>query len=189
VATAAQERGRSCLYVPHITGPFDVMLQRAEAARAAGAGGLLLCPGLTGFDTLRRLSEATGLPILSHPSLLGSLSTNQTSGIAPWLIFGRLTRLAGADATLYPSFDRGFPMSIEDCRRIAEAARAPWGPLKPILPTAAGRIGADEVRGMAAFYGRDVLFILGSRVQQDADGVVDACRRFMREVERCLRKG
>jgi ribulose-bisphosphate carboxylase large chain len=57
--------------------------------------------------------------------------------------------------------------------------------MRPTAPTAAGRIGVEDVKGLARFYGRDVVFILGSRIQQDAAGVEAATQQFMKEVERC----
>ena len=78
-------------------------------------------------------------------------------------------------------------MSRPACRAVVQACLSSQGPLRPTAPTAAGRIGVKDVKGLARFYGRDVVFILGSRIQQDAAGVARATRQFMKEVERCTR--
>ncbi len=184
VAQANRETGRKCLYVPHVSGPWETMHERCLIAEKAGAGGLLICPGLTGYDGIRLIAQdnSIGLPILSHPALLGSYYVNPESGIAPWVLFGQLPRLVGADASIYPTFGLDFPIAREDCGRIAAATAAPWGPLKPIFPTAAGRMGFDRIKEMCDLYGNDVLFILGSHIQRDADGLVTACRRFLHAV-------
>ncbi len=184
VANANRETGRNCLYVPHVSGPWETMHQRCLIAEKVGAGGLLICPGLTGYDGLRLIAQddGIGLPILSHPALLGTYYVDPDTGIAPWVLFGQLPRLAGADASIYPTFGLEFPVSRDDCRRIAAATAAPWGHLKPIFPTAAGRMGFDRIKDMRDLYGNDVLFILGSRIQRDADGLVNACRRFIHAV-------
>ncbi len=85
VTKGAMQRGRPCLYMPHVSGSLDRMRRWAHRAKRAGAGGLLVAPGLTGFDSLRALAEddALALPIASHPSLLGSYAAHPTSGIAP----------------------------------------------------------------------------------------------------------
>lgn len=186
VAEANHRTGRSCLYVAHVCGPWETMRARARLAKQAGAGGLLVCPGLTGYDALGCLvrDAQLALPILSHPSLLGSYHVHPASGLAPEVLFGQLPRLAGADASIYPGFGLEFPISRRDCRAIASACREQWGPLVPILPTAAGRMTASRVGEQCALYGREVLFIVGSRVQAEPDGVVRACARFMRAVER-----
>ena len=186
VAKANQETGRRCLYLAHVTGRWETMKQRALYAKQAGAGGLLLCPGLAGFDALRDLAldDAIALPILSHPALLGSFVTQADSGMAPAVLFGQIPRLAGADASLYPIYHAGFPVTRDDCRAIAKACGESWGNLKPIFPTAAGRMGFERVLEMCEFYGQDLLFIVGSSIQQHRAGLVKACRLFMSEVAR-----
>jgi len=189
IANANRETGRTCLYVPHVSGPWALLRERSLFAKRAGAGGVLVCPGLTGFDALRDLArdEAVALPILSHPALLGTFTAHEDSGIAPAVLYGQLPRLCGADATLYPIYGSEYAMSRADCAAIKEETGAPWGRLRPIFPTAAGRIGFDRIAELCAFYGRDVLFVLGSRIQQETDGVVRACQKFVEEVGRCLK--
>lgn len=186
VAKANRETGRHCLYLAHVTGRWETMQQRALYAKRAGAGGLLVCPGLAGFDALRDLAldDAVALPILSHPALLGSFAIQADSGMAPACVFGQLPRLAGADASLYPIYHAGFPITRDDCRAIAKTCGEPWGQLKPIFPTAAGRMGFERVLEMCEFYGQDLLFIVGSSIQQHRAGLVKACRLFMDEVAR-----
>jgi ribulose-bisphosphate carboxylase large chain len=187
VSAAAAKRGRRCLYFPHVSGPLDAMRRRADVAKRAGAGGLLIAPGLAGFDSLRTLAEddALALPIASHPAFLGSYAVHSDSGIAPAALYGQLARLAGADLSIYPSYGVGFPMSESDCLAVAAACRSVWRHIKPIFPTAAGRIGFEQVAQLGNFYGRDVVFILGSRIQQDPRGLIAATQRFVQEVERC----
>lgn len=186
VTEANRETGRHCLYVAHVSGPWEMMCHRARAAKQAGAGGLLVCPGLTGFDALRHLAQddTLALPILSHPNLLGSYYVHPESGIAPAVLFGRLPRLAGADVSIYPNFGLEFPISREDCRAIASACHSPWGQLNPIFPTAAGRMGIERVPEMCELYGHEALFILGSSIQRERAGLVKACRTFVDRVTR-----
>ena len=187
VAKGMAQTGRPCLYFAHVSGPLEVMRLRARRARDAGAQGLLIAPGLTGFDALKTLAEddSLALPILSHPSFVGTYAVDQDSGIAPAALYGQLPRLGGADVSIYPSYGAGFAMTKEECLRIAAACRSPWHHIRPMLPTAAGRIGFEQVGEFGPFYGRDVVFILGSRIQQDPQGLIAATRRFIKEVERC----
>ena len=186
VAKGTALTGRPCFYMPHVSGPLDRMRQRAQLAKKAGAAGLLIAPGLTGFDALRALAEdkALGLPIASHPSFLGSYAMHQDGGLAPAVLYGQLPRLAGADVSIYPSYDSGYAMTKDECVAVAEACRSPWDRVRPTVPSAAGRIGIAQVAELGATYGRDVMFILGSRIQQDRDDLTMATERFVREVER-----
>jgi ribulose-bisphosphate carboxylase large chain len=187
VAKGAAQRGRPCLYLPHVSGPVDHMRRRARWAKQAGAGGLLIAPGLTGFDALRVLADddTVALPIASHPSFLGSYAAHPDNGVAPAALYGHLLRLAGADLSIYPSYGAGFAMTKDDCSAVAAACRSPWHHMQPMFPTAAGRMGFEQVAELGPLYGRDVVFILGSRIQQDPGDLIAATQRFVREVERC----
>lgn len=189
VTKGAMQRGRPCLYMPHVSGSLDRMRRWAHRAKRAGAGGLLVAPGLTGFDSLRALAEddALALPIASHPSLLGSYAAHPTSGIAPAALYGRLPRLAGADISIYPSYGTGYAMTRGHCSAVAAACRSAWHPIRPTAPTAAGRIGVEHVAELEPLYGRDVVFVLGSRIQQDPRGILAATDQFVKTVERCTR--
>jgi len=84
VARANRQTGYRCLYVPNVTAPADQIEHRARRAREWGAGGMMLAPGLTGWDCMRVLSEndSIALPILSHPAWLGSFVIDPEHGLA-----------------------------------------------------------------------------------------------------------
>lgn len=184
LAAAAARRGRPCLYAPHISGSAAVVQSRARCAKRAGAGALLLAPGLTGFDAVRALAadDGIGLPLVSHPALLSLHPQGSPSGMAPEAQFGLLPRLAGADVSIYPSYGTGYAMARGDCTAVADACREPWGSIAPLFPTAAGRIGLAQVPELCGLYGRDVLFILGSAIQSHPKGTAAACEEFLRAV-------
>lgn len=176
VTTASAQRGRPCLYFAHVSGALDAMRERAAQAKTLGATGLLVAPGLTGFDALRALAMdgTLALPMASHPSFLGANVSRQRDGLAPAVMYGLLPRLAGADLSIYPGFDTGYFMTKEDCVSVAVSCRQPWDHVLPAMPSVGGRIGPDCVAELVAALGRDVVLILGSRVQQDGRGVVAA---------------
>jgi ribulose-bisphosphate carboxylase large chain len=186
LARAANETGRPCLYFPHVSGPWEVLHERASQAQRSGAGGLLASPGLTGFEAFHDLAndDAIALPLFWHPSFLGTYYVNQQQGLAPAVLFGRIPRLLGADLSISPTFGLEFPLNPEDCRLVSTACRDRWGILKPIFPTAAGRMEYSRIQEMIEVYGRDLCFILGSQVRISPDGIRPACERFVREVHR-----
>lgn len=185
VQKANRETGRKCLYIPNVTGSAKGIYKRSLFAREAGAGGVLICPGLVGFDTVRIVAQddSLELPIMTHPSLLGSLYVNPDHGIAPNVVFGQLPRLAGADVSIYPTYHSDFAMSKDDCRNIASETARVWGHLRPIFPTAAGGISKDCFEEIVELYGNDVVIIVGGGLLQTGQDIASTCRTLMKQVE------
>ena len=190
VAKGNEETGRKCLYFPNVTGSGKGIDKRASVAKEAGAGGVLLCPGLTGFEAIRILAEdrQLNMPVMSHPTFLDSFIVNAESGIAPSVLFGQLPRLAGADISIYPTYGGDFPVTQEDCRQIASETAVPWGDLKPIFPTAAGRMDLARLQELIEIYQAEMVIVVGGALLQPDKDVVTACREFMQEAEHCNAK-
>ena len=191
IAKANHETGRHCLYFPNVTGSGKGIYKRALFAQEAGAGGVLICPGLTGFDAIRIVAgdERLDLPVISHPSLLGSFMIHGDSGIAPSVLFGQIPRLAGADISIYPTYGGSFAITQEDCCHIAMETTVPWGELKPNFPTAAGRIHLDSVEELFGMYQNEMVIVVGGEILQPGKEVVATCREFVEQVTRLAKKG
>ncbi|MHB8312232.1 MAG: RuBisCO large subunit C-terminal-like domain-containing protein [Candidatus Dormibacteria bacterium] len=163
VAAANESTGTRALYVPSVNAPSDRVVERARLAKQVGAGGLLVLPGLCGLDTMRALAddEALQLPIIAHPSLLGSYVTHPTGGIEHGLLLATLMRLGGADMSIFPSHGGRFTFSRDACRSIAARASAPLGRVAPLLPMPGGGLTVERVPEMVHFYGADVVLLIG----------------------------
>jgi ribulose-bisphosphate carboxylase large chain len=185
VAQANRETGRTCLYIPHVTGSAKGMYTRCLFAKQAGAGGVLICPGLAGFEAVNIVAEdeTLGMPIMTHPTFLGSLYMHPDHGMAPAVVFGQLPRLAGADVSIYPSSDGHYSLSRENCRHIASETALPWGHVRPIFPTAAGRISRDRIKEVVELYGKDVVIIVGGGLLQGGPDITSSCQALMKQVE------
>ncbi|GAB4472249.1 MAG: 5-methylthioribulose-1-phosphate isomerase [Anaerolineae bacterium] len=185
VRKANAETGGRSLYAPNVTGPIDQVLERAHYAKQVGATALEIMPGLAGFDAVRALAadDELGLPILSHPAMLGTFTISPDQGIALQVIMGQMPRLAGADATIYTTFGGRFPTRREDVSRLLEAIREPLGSLKPILPMPGGGMTVEAVPDILAFYGRDVILLISGGLYSIGPDLVDNCRRFREAVE------
>ena len=185
VERANRETGRRCIYVPNVTAVGDVTIQRARVAKSGGAGGILVAPGLAGFGMMAQLAadKQIALPIMSHPAFLGSFVSSPDVGISPFALFGQITRLAGADATIFPNYGGRFSFSPDACRDIAEGAMAPMDPIKPIFPTPGGGMAVSRVPEMLDFYGRDVILLVGGGLHQHGPDIVANCRAFRRLVD------
>jgi ribulose-bisphosphate carboxylase large chain len=186
ISKASAQRGRPCIYFAHISGALDTMRQRAVEGKRCGATGLLVAPGLTGFDALRTLAmdQTLALPIASHPSLSGMWAAAGAGGLAPRVAYALLPRLAGADLSVFPAFDSGYRISKDDCIDVAAGCRQPWHHLVPVMPAVGGRMAIDRIAELRAALGQDVIFVLGSRIQQDRRGVAAAIEDFQRELTR-----
>jgi ribulose-bisphosphate carboxylase large chain len=185
VQRANRETGYACVYVPNVTGSAAGLNRRARFARDAGAGGLMLAPGLLGWDLVREVAEddALALPILAHPTFHSALTTNARNGISPYVLFGQLTRLVGADVSIFGSFGGRFPITRAACRTIAEGTSAPLGRLLPNFPSPGGGMTLDRLNDLLEVYGREVVLLIGGGLHTHSPELLANCRLFRRLVE------
>jgi ribulose-bisphosphate carboxylase large chain len=177
VRAANEASGRRTLYAPHVTGSLDDMRRQLDLIRAEGVPALMMIPmivGLSNFHAITR--EAEGLVVLAHPALSGA------TRIAPPLLLGKLFRLFGADATVFPHHGGRFAYTPETCRALADAAREAWGGLQPCLPVPAGGITIDRVGELLSFYGEDVMLLIGGSLLAARERLSAQAAQFVAEV-------
>jgi ribulose-bisphosphate carboxylase large chain len=186
VERANRETGEQAIYMPNVSADGELTVANALRAKAAGAGGILVIPALVGFGAMARLAadDRIDLPIFSHPAFGGSLVTSPDSGISYRALYGQITRLAGADGTIYPNFGGRFTYSREDCRAIAEATAEPLGGIKDCFPVPGGGMQLARVSELLEFYGNDVVLLVGGGLFQAGPDLVENCREFRKRVER-----
>lgn len=185
VNEGSQKSGYRCIYAPNITGPANQIVDRAFEAKQAGAGGVMLAPGLTGFDVMRQLAEddSFALPIFSHPAWLGSFAVHPDHGVSHRVIFGQIPRLAGADATIYVNYGGRFSFSRRDCRNIVAGAGTPLGQIKPIFPTPGGGMTLARLPEMVEFYGHNVILLVAGGLYGHGPNLEENCRQFRQFAE------
>lgn len=174
VRAANRARGGRTLYAPSLTGGPRRQLAQLTAAREAGVGAVLVAPMISGLGALQELAEA-GLPILAHPAMAGA------GRIAAPLLLGKLFRIAGADAVIYPNHGGRFSFSPQLCHEIAAAARDPQLGVAAAMPVPAGGMHPERVEAMADFYGNDVMLLIGGALLE-ADDIDAAARAFVQRV-------
>lgn len=184
VSKANRKTGFRCAYAPNITAPYGELLDRGRFARAAGAGALLVSPGLAGLDAMRAVADdpCVGLPILSHPAFQGSYVLHPETGISHYALFGQIARLAGADASIYPNYGGRFSFSREECQSIVEGCRVPMGRLRAILPCPGGGMSLGRVPELLKFYGNEVILLVGGGLLRHGPDIVENCRTFRKLV-------
>ncbi len=184
VRRANDETGGRSIYMAALNGPVDALVDRARLARDAGAGGLLVLPGIAGLDIVRWLaaSDEIALPIMTHPAFLGSMVVHEDGGIEHGLLFGTLFRLAGADLSVFPSYGGRFSFSRASCTSIARASAAPLGGKPASVPAPGGGMTLGRLDELMAFYGPDVALLVGGDLHRG--DLVANVRRMRAAVDR-----
>ncbi len=185
VDRANRKTGRRCLYLPNITAPAHKIHQNALFAKSAGAGGVMIAPGLAGFDAMRMIAEDNdvALPVLSHPALQGSFTVRPDEGIAHGALFGQLNRLAGADACVFPHYGGRFSFTEAECNDLVSGTVRPMGHMPAIFPVPAGGMTMGRVRELVDFYGAEMILLIGGDLHRHGPDLAENCREFVRLAE------
>jgi ribulose-bisphosphate carboxylase large chain len=176
VAKARTDGGRTG-YLPSLNGNLDQLRQQIAVVRAAGLDGVLVTPMIAGVSNIHVLArENPDIAFMAHPALAGA------SRIAPPLHLGKIFRLLGADATVFPNHGGRFGYSPQTCRELAQAGLSPWGGLKDTVPVPAGGMTPDRVPEMLEFYGNDTMLLIGGGLLAAGDRMTAEAARFVERV-------
>ncbi|MGA0540672.1 RuBisCO large subunit C-terminal-like domain-containing protein [Neotabrizicola sp. VNH66] len=173
VARAVSEEnarsGRRALFFPNLSGRPEEIEDNLRFAKEAGAGGILVMPGLFGFGLVERIARdsALDLPVMTHPAFLGPYVLAPDTGFDHGVLFGTIQRLAGADISVFPNVGGRFGFTVAECAQIATACRSADGPGLPMLPSPGGGMSVERAADMQAMYGKDVVFLLGGSLLKD----------------------
>ena len=175
--------GTGAIYAPNVTAPGEETLRRARLAREAGAGAVMVAPGLVGFDRMERLAREVGLSVLSHPAFLGGFVPKGDGGIAHYALFGQLQRLAGADAVIFPNHGGRFAFTKEECAQINAGLKDDLAGLAPAFPAPGGGMSLERVPEIRALYGEDLIFLIGGALHRRGPDLAANARYFRALVE------
>lgn len=174
-ANAARRQGRT-LYAPSLYGHYGQMRAQLELARREGVQLVLIAPMVCGVATLVALKrEFSDIMFIAHPSLTGLR-------ISPAILFGRLFRLFGADAVIFPNHGGRFSFSRDACAAIAKRNTERWHDLKPSLPTPAGGMSVDRTSEMISEYGCDSMLLIGGALLAARDQLAARSVEFVNAV-------
>ncbi len=179
VGEANSKTGGRTSFVPNVTGPAGLIVERAMLAQEAGAGAVMIAPAMAGYDIIRHLAADPNfsLPIISHPAFSGANVVSPDCGFSHRSFFGTLHRLMGADAVIYPNFGGRFGFTRDECLSIAKACADDIGGPRAIVAAPGGGMTFSRVPEMRQAYGSDVMYLIGGALLQEAN-LVDACRRL-----------
>ena len=144
----------------------------------------MIPPMILGVSNFHRLvREFPNMAFFGHPAMAGA------SRIAPPLLFGKLFRLFGADAVIYPNYGGRFSYSPETSRAVADAARRDWHGLKQCLPCPAGGMTLERAPEILDFYGPDTMLLIGGSLLSERDRLTEATAHFVKRVARYFEDG
>jgi ribulose-bisphosphate carboxylase large chain len=176
VAEANRETGGRTLYAPTFSGGSRALAEQTRIAKEHGVKVALVAPMLVGLPGFVEMQVDLDLPVMAHPAFAGA------GRIAAPLLLGKLFRLLGADATIFPNHGGRFTYSKATCLAIAGAARAPWAGVRPALPVPAGGMTVERVPEMKELYGADVMLLIGGGLLSARDKLLDKSREFVAAV-------
>jgi ribulose-bisphosphate carboxylase large chain len=176
ISDANRASGGKTLYAPTFSGGPRALAEQTRIAKDSGVQLALAAPMLIGLPAFVELQVELDLPLMAHPAFAGA------GRIAPPLLLGKLFRLLGADATIFPNHGGRFSYSKATCLAIAEAARRPWLGLRAALPVPAGGMTVERVPEMLAGYGKDTMLLIGGGLLAAKDRLLVRAREFVTAV-------
>jgi ribulose-bisphosphate carboxylase large chain len=176
-ARAVAEAGTGTRYVPSLSGDLDRLRRQIDIARTHGIDTVMIAPMLIGWATMQTLvRECPDIAFFAHPTMGGA------ARIAPELLIGKLFRLLGADAAIFPNHGGRFGYTPETCRRLAGQARVSWEGIRPCVPVPAGGMTLDRVPEMLDFYGPDAMLLIGGSLLAARERLTEETSAFTRAV-------
>jgi ribulose-bisphosphate carboxylase large chain len=177
IAEANRETGGNTLYAPTFSGGGRSLIGQAKVAKDSAVKMALVCPMLVGLPAFVEMQVDLDIAVIAHPAFAGA------ARIAPPVLLGKLFRLFGADATIFPNHGGRFSFSRETCHAIAKAAREPWQDVRPALPVPAGGMTVERVSEMVASYGNDTVLLIGGGLLSAREKLLERSRDFVKAVQ------
>lgn len=177
VRAAVRRTGHPTRYAPSLSGTLETMRQQIRQAREAGLDSVVIAPMVSGWSTMQALvRENRDFIFLAHPSMAGA------ARIAPPLLIGRLFRLIGADAVVFPSHGGRFGYTKAMCHDLAARARQEWHGLAPAMPVPAGGMTLARVGEILDFYGSRTMVLIGGSLLEARERLAEETAAFTRAV-------
>ena len=183
IEQAYQKTGHKVRYFPNITSDPGSLMDRYQIAKDSGAGGVMVCPHLTGPASLNRLaSQDNPVPVIAHPAFSGSLVTVRNQGFTPAFLYGQLWRALGADFSIYANAGGRFPFTEEQSLAIAGNCLSGDLPFKKTFPMPGGGLKRDTLPYWRSRYGTDTVFLIGGSLYQHPQGKRYAAEEIFKQL-------
>ena len=164
-------------YVPSLSGDLDAMRRQIDIALALGIDTVLIAPMIVGWSTMQTLvRQYPDVAFFAHPTMGGA------ARIASDLLIGKLFRVLGADAVIFPNHGGRFGYTTDTCRSLAEQARRPWDGIRASVPVPAGGMTLERAPEILDFYGPDAMLLIGGSLLAARERLAEETAAFARAV-------
>ncbi|MFH1136100.1 MAG: RuBisCO large subunit C-terminal-like domain-containing protein [Pseudomonadota bacterium] len=185
-----EETGEHTLYCVNVTDRLPRMFDLARRAVAAGANAMMVNYLAVGPEAMRALAEdpEINVPILAHMDVAGAYYMSPTQGISSPIVFGKMSRLCGADAIVLPFSLGGKGIYLHE--RFMATCRAltfPFGALKQTLPMPSGGITPANVADTVRELGLEVMIGSGGGVHAHPKGPVGGARALRQAIDAAVK--
>ncbi len=185
VEAAAQKRGRPCLYLPHVTGTGDHLKRCLELVKSLGLDGVLLCPWIMGLGNCKQLAKDFELIYMAHPALAGTFTLPEKHGIDAAVLNGTLSRLGGADISIFPGHGGRITSGESTCSHIQHALSEPLGECLPSFPCPAGGNTLELIPEMLDKYGENSILLVGGALLAHGPDLKNSTHEYMSRIQDC----
>ncbi len=187
IEQAAQSTGRRCLYLPHVAGSGDHLERQLDIVADLDLPGVVMCSWVMGLETAANAARRHQLMWLSHPAMAGVFTESSEHGVATNLLLGTLTRLAGADLSIFPGRGGRIQSGVDDEQTTCTALTAPLGGLRPTLPCLGGGKRLDQLARTARKLGPDLAIVVGGDLLRCGDNLESATRQAVNDLDAVTR--
>jgi 2,3-diketo-5-methylthiopentyl-1-phosphate enolase len=185
-----EETGEHTIYTVNVTDRLPRMLDLAKRCIDAGANGMMVNYLAVGPEAMRALADdpAIDVPILAHMDVAGVYFMSPFQGISSPIVFGKFSRLCGADGIVLPFSlgGKGIYMNerfMATCRNLTY----PFGNLKPTLPMPSGGITPANVPDCINSLGNDIMIGSGGGIHAHPKGPSAGARAFRQAIDAVLK--
>jgi len=184
-----EEKGEHTLYTVNVTDKIPKVFENARRAVELGCNAIMVNYLAAGFSVLQALAEdpAINVPILGHMDVTGAFYMSPYHGISSHIVMGKLPRLAGADAAVFPA-PYGKASVLEDkFLNVWRNLTFPLYQLKPVFPLPAGGITPSMVPKMMRDLGNDIVVAAGGGIHAHPQGPAAGARAFRQAIDATMK--
>jgi len=179
-----EETGHRTLYAVNLSGRTYELREKARKAKELGADLLLFNVFAYGLDVLQGLREDEDiqLPLMAHPAFSGAFTSSEKYGVSHPLLLGKLTRMAGADFSLFPSPYGSVALEREKALGVkGQLTNGEW--FKRAFPVPSAGIHPGLVPLLMQDFGTDCVINAGGGVHGHPQGAKGGGIAFRQAVE------
>jgi len=183
----AGETGHRARYVANVTTRATRLHDTARAAVEGGADAVMVNALAVGLDAVQALAESgIGVPILAHTACAEVFTGGAATGIGQAVLFGKLLRLAGADAVLTSTSFGQRPLARGVVDQTVAWLLAPRDPQPPAMPMLAGGLTPEAVGPLIREAGIDVMLGVGGAIQGHREGAAAGARAVRTAIDEAV---